>query len=168
MALEEDNRFTCAPALIRPERAGDAAAVRRVLAAAFGQDDEADLVERLRPIARAFVAEIEGEVAGHVMTSPMRGPRAAGLAPLAVAAPFRRRGVGAALVERAIAAAREDGMAGVFVLGDPAYYGRFGFAAETAAPFACRYAGPHLMALELEPGALAAGGPLDYAAPFDG
>ena len=167
MGSEEDNRSGADGVSIRPERPADVAAVRRLVEAAFGTRDEADVVERLRPEAAAFVAEVDGRVVGHVMTSPMRGAGAVGLAPLAVDAAFRRRGIGAALVERAVAAARQAGAGGVFVLGDPAYYRRFGFVPETAARFRCRFSGPHLMALELRPGALAAGGVVEYSAAFD-
>ncbi|RAI00227.1 N-acetyltransferase [Acuticoccus sediminis] len=170
MGEDEDNRQVLSPVMIRPEDAADVAAVRRLVTAAFGRADEAELVDRLRPDALALVA-IEGgggAVVGHVMTSPMRGVDAVGLAPLAVAGPFRRRGVGARLVEAAIAAAREAGHGGVFVLGDPQYYGRFGFRADVAARFGCRYAGPHLMALELRPGALGPGGTVDYHRAFGG
>jgi putative acetyltransferase len=53
------------------------------------------------------------------------------------------------------------------VLGDPEYYRRFGFAPETAAPFASPYAGPFLMALRLHEGiALPASGRADYARAF--
>jgi putative acetyltransferase len=54
------------------------------------------------------------------------------LAPLGVRPEWQRRGIGRALVGAAIAAARDAGMRRVLVLGDPAYYGRFGFAPEAA------------------------------------
>ena len=49
------------------------------------------------------------------------------LAPVSVALSHRRKGVGAQLVETLLAKGRYDGWAGAVVLGDPAYYGRFGF-----------------------------------------
>ena len=74
---------------------------------------------------------------------------AVGLAPLAVAADIRRHGVGGALVRRGLALLAERGEQLVFVLGDPAYYHRFGFDAAAAAPFMSPYRGPHFMVLRL-------------------
>jgi putative acetyltransferase len=54
----------------------------------------------------------------------------------------------------------------VFVLGDPAYYERFGFGVDTAKPFACMYSGPHFMALRLSDAAPLAG-EISYPAAFD-
>ena len=83
---------------------------------------------------------------GHVLLSRMTAPvRALALAPLAVATDWQRRGIGTALVEAALERARAAGSQAVFVLGDPAYYRRFGFRADLAAGFASPYAGPHLM-----------------------
>jgi putative acetyltransferase len=79
---------------------------------------------------------------------------AAALAPLAVSADMRRRGVGAALVAAGLESARAAGAAAVFVVGDLAYYGRFGFTAEAARPFEAAYAGEHFLALALEPDVL--------------
>jgi putative acetyltransferase len=122
---------------IRPEAPADAAAVREILVGAYEAPLEADLVDALRANATPYLAlvAVEGDdVVGHVaFTSvafdPMRGRPglALGLAPLAVTESHRRRGVGAALVEAGLVACREAGAALVVVLGDPAYYCRFGF-----------------------------------------
>ena len=74
---------------------------------------------------------------------------AVALAPLAVAADLRRRGIGAALVRRGLALLAERGEQLVFVLGDPAYYARFGFDPGAAGSFQSPYAGPRFMALRL-------------------
>ena len=59
------------------------------------------------------------------------------------------------------------GVPAVVVLGDPAFYTRFGFRAETAHHLESPWSGPHLMAIELIPGALAAGhGVAHYPAAF--
>lgn len=168
MAMHQDNSPPSTPFLVRREGATDRPAVRALVAAAFEREDEALLVERLRPRATSLVAERDGAIVGHVMTSPMRGVHAVGLAPLAVAAPARRCGIGAALVRGALEAARGAGWDGAFVLGDPAYYGRFGFRADLAARYDCPYGGPHLMALALRQGALPGGGRIDYDAAFAG
>ncbi|MDQ7262809.1 GNAT family N-acetyltransferase [Paracoccus sp. PS-1] len=130
---------------LRAEMAHDRAAVSDLLTRAFGGKDEARLVEALRAegsLALSLVAETEGTLVGHVALSPLRAEAPAlALAPLAVHPAVQSRGIGEALVRAALAAF--DGHT-IVVLGDPAYYGRFGFApAELDSP----YAGPHLMAL---------------------
>ena len=150
---------------VRPETPADAAAVRRVTVAAFGQPDEADLVDRIRaraPGYLALVAEDGGEVVGHIAFSAVRvdgapGLRAVGLAPMAVAPERQRGGVGSALVEAGLAACRAAGVEAVVVLGHPAYYPRFGFAPARAFGLRDEYGAPPeaFMALELVPGALA-------------
>lgn len=119
----------------RPERPGDAGAIRTLLAAAFGRAAEAELVDALRAahaLDTALVAEQDGRIVGHVALSPVsvQGaymPGILGLAPLAVHPDHQRQGIGARLVEAALAAARAGGGKVVVVLGDPAYYRRFGF-----------------------------------------
>jgi putative acetyltransferase len=155
---------------IRNDTIGARAGIRAVLVEAFPTAAEADLVERLRDDGSAIlslVAKAEGEIVGHAMLSRMQSPPGMlGLAPVAVLAPYRRQGIAARLIAEGLSRARADGWAGVFVLGDP-YYRRFGFDPALAAGFDSPYAGPHLMALELQPGALATRtGKLEYARPF--
>lgn len=156
--------------LIRHERPDDAAAIRAVLEAAFPGPEEARLVEELRAdgdAAIALVAEAGDAVIGHVMFSPMTGPlRALGLGPLAVAPAYRRSGIGGRLIRQGLAEARTAGVQAVFVLGDPAYYRRFGFDPALAEGFASPYAGPYLMALALADPLPAKVGRIDYAAAF--
>ena len=138
---------------VRLETAQDRQAIWSVVAAAFPTADEADLVDRLRDggdVAYSLVATDDGAVVGHVLFSRMTAPfRALGLAPVATAATHRRQGIAARLIEDGLARARSDGWAAVFVLGDPAYYGRFGFEPALAAGFSSPYAGAHFMALTL-------------------
>src|SRR5262245_38064758 len=118
--------------LIRPERAGDEAAIRAVHRSAFPADAEARLVDRLRANGKArvsLVAEADGLVVGHVLFSPVTVEGRStcvglGLAPLAVAPDHQRRGVGSALVREGLAACRRQGCGFVVVLGHPAYYPR--------------------------------------------
>ncbi len=156
---------------VRPETEQDRDHVRRLVESAFGREDEADLVERLRAegdAAIALVAELDGETAGHLVLSPMREPAAAlGLGPISVRPDLQRRGVGAALIREALKRARHDGWRAVFVLGDPPWYTRFGFEPELARGYATSFEGPFLMALELAPGALTGEGELRYARAFD-
>jgi putative acetyltransferase len=159
--------------LIRAEDPGDHAAVRALLIEAFPTAAEADLVEQLRcdsDAAIALVAVDEERVVGHLMLSTMRAPfRALGLAPVAVAANRRRRGIAAALINEGIRQARVGGCQGIFVVGDPAYYTRFGFNAEAATAFESPYAGPYLMLVSLDADAVSrARGRADYAPAFAG
>ena len=110
---------------------------------------------------------MDGAIIGHVLLSPMRAAfRALGLAPLSVAPDRQAGGVGSALARAAIERARQEGWAAVFVLGENAYYERFGFHADLAARFSSPYAGPHFMALALRPD-LPASGEVNYAPTFD-
>ena len=158
-----------------PAAAGD---VHRVVTAAFGQPAEADLVNRLRgrPGVFALVAMAQGEMVGHIMFSPvtvrassMDAPVpshpgavgalcALGLAPMAVAPSWQRRGIGSRLVCAGLDACRARGAELVVVLGHPEYYPRFGFAPAAALGLTCTWPVPPeaFMAVELRPGAPAA------------
>jgi putative acetyltransferase len=156
---------------VRLETTADHAAVRQLLLNAFPTAAEADLVESLRhdgDVVIALVAEDMGRLIGQVVLSRMKAPfRALGLAPVAVEAAQRRRGIGASLIKEALGLAERCGWNAVFVLGEPAYYRRFGFDPRLAAPFDCPYAGPHLMALALGGKALPVNvGKIDYAPAF--
>lgn len=154
---------------VRAEQPGDQAAIHAVIAAAFGQMDEADLVDALRDAGDAvvsLVSEEDGRIVGHVMLSTMRAPfRALGLAPVSVVPERQGAGLGSGLINEAIRLAREAGYAAIFVLGDQAYYSRFGFDIEAAAEFASPYAGSHFAVLALEP-LSAMTGAVDYAPAF--
>ncbi|NNL68130.1 MAG: N-acetyltransferase, partial [Myxococcales bacterium] len=89
--------------------------------------------------------------------------------PLAVLPEAQGRGVGSALVPAALEAARALGWPAVFLLGSPAYYGRFGF--RLAAPDGFHYESAahdaHFQWIALSPGALAgAAGFVRYAPAF--
>jgi putative acetyltransferase len=148
-----------APIAVRLEQAGDTPAVRAVLVDAFGGRAEVDLVDRLRSskdLVLALVAELEDRgVVGHIgfprlaVDAPSGSAPAVGLAPLAVAADLWRRGIGSALIGRGLALLAERGEKIVFVVGDPAYYSRFGFDTTAATLFTSSYSGPHFMVLRL-------------------
>jgi putative acetyltransferase len=157
--------------IVRPERSGDAAAIRSVLVAAFGGNAEAGLVERLRTdrdLVLALVAEQADAVCGYVAFPRLivEAAPAVGLAPLAVAPDAQRRGIGSALVREGLRllVVRDEHL--IFVLGDPAYYTRFGFDLAAAHPFESAYSGPHFMALRLSDDAPRAG-QVRYPAAFD-
>ena len=155
---------------LRPARETDGPAVRRVIEAAFGGSAEADLVAALAAdgdLAALLVASQAGHIVGAVALSPMSGMAALALAPLAVAPPAQRRGIGKALVAEALRFAKQCDAAAVFVLGDPAYYEPLGFSRGCAQMVRSPYSGPHFMAANLAgPGALAPV-TVGYAAAFD-
>lgn len=126
--------------VIRPESARDYPAIRRVVAAAFGQDEEADLVERIRESpgyipALALVAETAAGIVGHVMVSTASLRHESGerdiamLSPLAVDPAAQRSGIGGDLVAAVVTLANEYGELFVVLEGSPKYYGRLGFEA---------------------------------------
>jgi putative acetyltransferase len=156
---------------IAPEAPEHNAAIRTLLLAAFPTAVEADLVDRLRADGDAeisLVAVEGGAVVGHVLLSPMIAPmKALGLGPVAVAPDRQRQGIGSHLVREGIERARAAGWEAVFVLGEPAYYNRFGFDTDAAAGFASAYAGPYFMALWLGGGPNPTrAGRVDYARAF--
>lgn len=158
--------------IIRAEEAGDGAAVDALLRAAFGGPVEAGLVRRLRAdgdVLLALVAEAGGDIVGYILFAPLAGlapVHAVALAPLAVHPSRQRAGIGTALVREGLARLRQTGVDVVLVLGEPDYYGRFGFDAERAKAFRTPYDGPYLQALALSDAGGAARGTLRYAAAF--
>jgi len=113
----------------------------------------------------AVVAELaaleDGQIVGHALfslltvTPPTR--RIAALAPVCARIDRQKTGIGSALIREGIEICRAQGFDAVAVLGDPAYYGRFGFKLETAHALQSVYSGPHFQALALCDGALAGG-----------
>ena len=160
--------------LIRPERDGDAAAVRRVHETAFPTTAEADLVERLRAGGKAviaLVAEDAGSIVGHILFSPvalepLAGTVGLGLAPVAVLPDHEKHGVGRRLIQNGLAECHAWGAGFVVVIGDPPYYGRFGFEAAEKHGLRSEYdAGGSFMVFELVSGALPPSGTLVKYAP---
>jgi putative acetyltransferase len=162
---------------IRPETGTDHEAIRQVNRLAFGQEDEARLVDALRDgghVRLSLVAEQAGQVVGHVLFSDLPIVTEAGtvpalaLAPMAVLPGFQNQGVGSALVRRGLEACRDQGHRIVVVLGHPRYYPRFGFSPALAAALDSPFSGKDsFMAAELVPGALAGvTGQVRYPPPF--
>jgi putative acetyltransferase len=133
--------------LIRRETAGDIGAIHAITAAAFARPGqppgqiapEAGLIDELRagpawlPALSLVAVTSAGERTGHVVCT--RGhvgqARVLALGPLAVRPDSQRRGVGSALMHAVLGAADALGEPLVALLGDPAYYGRFGFRLST-------------------------------------
>jgi putative acetyltransferase len=161
--------------VIRDATASDFAAIRQVVRHAFGQNDEANLVEQLRVDGDALVELVAASdiaIHGHILYSPLAIERggetfqAAALAPVSVLPAFQKQGLGGALIRAGNARCKELGCVGVVVLGHAAYYPRFGFSPKIAESLQGPFSGPHFMALEFEPGVLAGGGRVRYAKAF--
>jgi hypothetical protein len=125
-----------APFAIRAERASDVAAREALLDACFGDNRHMRTCQRLRDgrapaQGLALSAVRQGRLVGTVRLWHVSagGQPALMLGPLAVEASCRRFGVGAALMEQAIAAAKARGHRAIVLLGDAPYYARFGFSA---------------------------------------
>lgn len=159
--------------MIRHARPTDHAAIRSLVQAAFGQADEADLVEALREsgdVMFELVEEDAGEVVGHILYSRLWADSVnlyAALAPLAVRPERQRSGVGKRLTLASIETAKDFGAHAVIVLGHPDYYPKFGFNREAAARVKSPYSdNPAFMALALEDGALDHPVLIAYPTPF--
>lgn len=144
---------------LRPEKTEDIESIDRVVGEAFGDQAEVRLVRLIRERGEALislVAEMDGEVVGHVMVSPidLDAPgRFAGVAPLAVSPACQSKGIGGALMREAEQTARTLGIDALFLLGHPNYYPRFGY---VKSHIGNEYgAADAFMHLELTPGVLA-------------
>ncbi|HEY0234309.1 MAG TPA: N-acetyltransferase [Afipia sp.] len=152
-----------APFAIRAERASDVAAREALLDASFGEGRHARTCQRLRDgrapaEGLAFTAVHQGRVVGTVRLWHVSagGIPALVLGPLAVDSSCRSLGIGAALMNHALAAAKARGHGSVILRGDPAYYARFGFSAAKTGDLSLP--GPfereRLLAVELREGVL--------------
>jgi len=163
---------------IRDESREDAGAIRFVLEQAFGESNEADLVEMLRrrgTITLSLVAVQENEVVGHILFSPVTiesagsSLNAIGLGPMAVLPPYQRKGIGSQLVRIGLEQCAQAGHEIVVVVGHPEYYPRFGFAPAKQRGIRCEFDVPDdvFMVLELREGAVGGrGGIVKYQPEF--
>jgi putative acetyltransferase len=129
---------------IRRSVADDRASIETLYPAAFPDEDLLPLVRdllRKGPDVLSLVATLGSSLTGHVAFTLCEvtgsGAKAALLAPLAVAPAHQRQGIGRSLVEAGLRELEADGVGHVYVLGDPAYYGRLGFQpkARVATPY---------------------------------
>ncbi len=126
--------------IIRPEEPSDAEAIELVTVQAFKNGPHTDhteqfIVRELRlagALTVSLVAETKGQIIGHVAISAVRISDGVegwyGLGPISVAPANQGQGVGKQLMERSLDQLRAVAANGCVVLGDPKYYGRFGFA----------------------------------------
>ncbi|MGH6964479.1 MAG: GNAT family N-acetyltransferase [Phenylobacterium sp.] len=124
---------------IRLERPEDAATIRALTDAAFkgmpfSNQTEAKVIDALRAagaLTLSLVATEGGEIVGHVAFSPVRINGEAGdwygLGPVSVWPDRQRKGIGQAQIREGLQRLRSLGAGGCVLLGDPAYYRRFGF-----------------------------------------
>lgn len=157
--------------IIQTALAGDLPEIQDLLRHSFAGELESAMAERLHKdgdVEIALVAKMEGKICGYVVFSRMTAPfKALGLGPVAVHADWRKRGIAAKLIHEGLLKAGKSEWQGVFVLGDPHYYQRFGFRPDHAEGFDSTFAGPDLMALPLkEDGLPSRSGRIDYAPAF--
>jgi putative acetyltransferase len=130
--------------IVRREQPGDVAQVRAIVGAAFsrqeaGEPVEVSLLDQLRedggwiPALSLVAIDDADDVVGHVICTraDVDGRPALGLGPLAVRPDRQRQGVGSALMHAVLGAAEALNEPLVALLGNPAYYERFGFTAAT-------------------------------------
>lgn len=127
---------------IRPERPEDVDAIHALTRDAFigaphSNQTEPFIIDALRAggaLAVSLVAEDGGTLVGHVALSPVRLSDGTegwyGLGPISVVPTRQGEGIGSALMHAALAALDARGAAGCVLLGEPGYYGRFGFRAD--------------------------------------
>jgi putative acetyltransferase len=132
--------------IIREETPDDVNGIRTVNKAAFETDAEAGLVDLLREKGKfilSLVAEIDGQIVGHLLLTPAsidykeESYEVAALAPMAVLPEFQNKGVGKALVNKALNKLHDTDYEAVIVLGHPEYYPKFGF--ESASKYGIIY-----------------------------
>ncbi len=152
--------------IVRLETPQDIASVHHVNQEAFGQNQEAGIVDRLREqgVLTISLVAVQGHaVVGHIAFSPVQitpeqpSFKALALAPLAVLPPHQNKGIGSQLVLAGLKECRRLGHEIVVVLGHPNYYPRFGFMPAKSQGIKCEFEVPDKawMVLELRDGALA-------------
>jgi putative acetyltransferase len=149
---------------IRQETQDDCREIFELNLIAFGQDNEAKLINALRDNPAAFVPELSlvatsnNKIVGHILFTRVsirdehgNVHKSLALAPMAVSPEFQNKGIGGLLIRKGFEAAKKKGFTSVIVLGHEHYYPRFGFAPaekwNIRAPF--KVLSPVFMAIEL-------------------
>ncbi len=122
---------------IRESVLNDISSIEKLYPEAFPDEDLRPLVAELLknpPVVLSLVGIIEASLVGHVMFTTCRidgkEDKVALLGPLAVVPAWQRQGIGSTLVGAGLERLKKDGTSRIYVLGDPAYYARFGFLCE--------------------------------------
>ena len=162
---------------VRPEKPEDAAAIHRLNTIAFdGRTEEADLVDALRSsgdLLLSLVATRDDEVVGYIAFSRLIVDTADGpvggvaLAPVGVHPGCQSEGVGSALIRAGLDKLTAGEERVVLVVGNPAYYSRFGFSTGVGKRYPSSHSGPHFMALVIGDPATAPIGPVRYPEAFE-
>lgn len=124
--------------IIRSETMEDIQGIFEINQMAFGQKDEADLVNRIRGSSQyvdglSLVAEMDDRIVGHILFSKISIDthsgvfECLGLAPLAVLPEYQTKGIGSELVQAGLTKCVEMGYGLLIVLGHPKFYPKFGF-----------------------------------------
>lgn len=125
--------------IVRPEQPADIDAIRTLTETAFRTAPHAGgtepiIIDRLRAagaLTLSLVAALDGVIVGHVAFSPVTvsdgGAGWYGLGPISVDPAQQGKGIGGRLVREGLQQLKALGATGCVLLGDPAYYGRFGF-----------------------------------------
>ena len=153
-------------ATIRLETPEDITLINHVNQEAFGQKQEADIVDKLRKrgvLTVSLVAVQDDVIVGHIAFSPVEITsdksdfEALALAPMAVLPPHQNKGIGSQLVTAGLRECRRLGHEIIVVLGHPNYYPRFGFVPAKTKGIECEFEVPNeaWMVLELRKGASA-------------
>lgn len=153
---------------IRAEHKTDYQQVYKVHQKAFGQEEEGQIVEKIRKSdgfvpELSLVAEIDGAVVGHILFSKIHietkhgNKESLSLAPMAVLPDFQKQGIGGKMIKAGIKKAGELGFDSIIVLGHPDYYPNFGFEKASKWKITCPFEVPDeaFMAMELKEGVLA-------------
>ena len=166
---------------IRPAEDRDYLAIFEINLLAFGGENEAQLVNKLRHRTNfipqlSLVAEMDGQVVGYILFSQViletsdKNLAMLALAPMAVLPRFQNQGIGSALVRQGLQVCREMGEKTVVVIGHPNFYPRFGFTPAQVYDIRAPFPVPDevFMVIELEPGALdGISGTVTYPPVFD-
>lgn len=155
--------------VVRTENSSDQKAVFEINTLAFGQENEARLVDALRQNHSVFIPELSlvatigSEVAGHILFTKIQildingnSHQSLALAPMAVAPKFQKSGIGSLLIRKGIETAKILDYQSVIVLGHEHFYPKFGFIPAAKWNIKAPFDVPPevFMAMELENGAL--------------